>query len=241
MAEYKSAQPTRQPAAAPKKASLASLNPNSGSTVTRVKVLDSRPISLLPNVTNARLYTMCSRREVPANTPEMRQWDGKLNRAPLEEYLEKARGGLDAVRGDQWGYQAAQQLPEAALNEVGGLLAGKLIGKLGNYGRGGVVIVTKKYSANFRSQHILNRHKYGSGKSGKTEFPKSWSDSKILREVESVASDPNSKTFMGKWNSPYRIGVRDGVEIRVDFYPNGHPQYGGQISTGYPINTPANP
>lgn len=175
----------------------------------------------------------------------MKPWDGKPSKSPIDEYLEKARGGLDPVRGEQWGYQVAQQLPEAALNEAGGLVVGKVLGKLAekiaSYGRGGVVIVTKKYSAALRKDHILNRHRYGSGKSGKTEFPKSWDDAKILREIESVASDPNSISGMGKWDSPYRIGIRDGIEIRVDFYPNGHSTYGGQISTGYPVNTPANP
>jgi hypothetical protein len=32
----------------------------------------------------------------------------------------------------------------------------------------------------FRKDHILNRHRAGSGKPGKTEFPANWSDSKIL-------------------------------------------------------------
>ena len=44
-----------------------------------------------------------------------------------------------------------------------------------------------------------------------------------------------------KWNSPYAIGVRDGIEIRVDFYPPTHPKYAGQISTAYPINVTPNP
>ncbi|ASW02894.1 EndoU domain-containing protein [Paraburkholderia aromaticivorans] len=40
--------------------------------------------------------------------------------------------------------------------------------------------------------HILNRHKYGAGKPGKTEFPAHWSDADILRHVSDVATDPKS-------------------------------------------------
>jgi hypothetical protein len=52
---------------------------------------------------------------------------------------------------------------------------------------------------------------------------------------------PNDYRGLGKWDSPYAIGTRDGVEIRVDFYPNNHPKYSGQISTAYPINVAPNP
>lgn len=92
-----------------------------------------------------------------------------------------------------------------------------------------------------RKDHILNRHRAGAGKPGKTEFPASWSDDKILNYVSDVATDPSSTTGLGKWDSPYAIGVREGVEIRVDFYPRNHPDYAGKISTAYPTNTPANP
>ena len=92
----------------------------------------------------------------------------------------------------------------------------------------------------FRRTHILNNHKYGAGKPGKTEFPKSWSEDKILHYVSDVATDPNSTIGVGKWNSPYAIGVREGIEIRVDFYPDSHRNYGGMISTAYPLNTPPN-
>lgn len=91
-----------------------------------------------------------------------------------------------------------------------------------------------------RKDHILNRHRAGAGKPEKTEFPASWSDDRILHQVSDVASDPNAIRGVGKYDSPYAIGVRDGIEIRVDFYPNNH-KYAGQISTAYPTNVPANP
>jgi hypothetical protein len=45
---------------------------------------------------------------------------------------------------------------------------------------------------------------------------------------------------MGKWNSPYKIGVVEGIEIRVDFYPINHPHYSGRVSTAYPTNVNPN-
>ena len=93
----------------------------------------------------------------------------------------------------------------------------------------------------FRRTHILNNHKYGAGKPDKTEFPQSWSDDKILHYVSDVATGPNATWGVGKWNSPYAIGVREGIEIRVDFYPDAHKNYSGMISTAYPLNTPPNP
>ncbi|MDF2866438.1 MAG: repeat-containing protein, partial [Clostridia bacterium] len=92
-----------------------------------------------------------------------------------------------------------------------------------------------------RKAHILNRHRAGVGKSGKTEFPSSWSDNRILNNISDVATDPKSITGIGKYNSPYSMGIRDGIQIRVDFYPSGHPTYSGMISTAYPINVPTNP
>lgn len=92
-----------------------------------------------------------------------------------------------------------------------------------------------------RSVHILNRHRAGAGKPGKTEFPADWSDERILHQVSDIATDPNAVRGVGKYNLPYAISTRDGVEIRVDFYPDDHPRFGGQISTAYPTNVPANP
>lgn len=55
--------------------------------------------------------------------------------------------------------------------------------------------------------HILNNHKAGTVKPNKTEFPKDWSDEKILHYVSDVATNPNVTWGRGKWNSPYAIGV----------------------------------
>jgi hypothetical protein len=107
-------------------------------------------------------------------------------------------------------------------------------------------VVTKKVDdfvdlTGHRKDHILNRHRAGAGKPGKTEFPSNWSDNEILHHVSDIATDPNAVRGVGKWDSPYAVGKRDGIEIRVDFYPNNHPKYSGQISTAYPTNVKPNP
>jgi Bacterial EndoU nuclease len=93
----------------------------------------------------------------------------------------------------------------------------------------------------FRSTHILNRHRNGAGQPGKTEYPASWSDQKIIDATNKIANDPNAAGGMGKYNSPFKTGVVDGIEIRVDFYPTNHPTYAGRVSTSYPINVAPNP
>jgi len=85
-----------------------------------------------------------------------------------------------------------------------------------------------------RAAHILNRHRFGANKPGKTEFPSTWNDDRILFEVNRIANDPNASGGVGKWNSPYKIGVSDGTRIRVDFYPNNHARFSGRVSTAYP-------
>jgi hypothetical protein len=95
----------------------------------------------------------------------------------------------------------------------------------------------------FRRDHIMNRHAPGSGVSGKTEFPSNWDEQRILHNISDVATDPNSRRVTSSHGTQV-YGVRDGVEIRVDLYPDNHPRYAGQISTGFPVagpNVPVNP
>ncbi|MDT0140819.1 LysM peptidoglycan-binding domain-containing protein [Acidovorax sp. PRC11] len=56
------------------------------------------------------------------------QWDGVTRQAPVVNYLQSTLGGMDPVRGSQWGTQVAKGLPEAALNEAGGLAVAKVLG-----------------------------------------------------------------------------------------------------------------
>ena len=92
----------------------------------------------------------------------------------------------------------------------------------------------------FRKDHILNRHRYGSGISGKTEFPSNWSDARILHNVSDIATDPSSIWSKGRWGEDIATGWRDGVQIQVDFYPSNSIHY-GKISTAYPLSTSVNP
>ena len=77
-------------------------------------------------------------------------------------------------------------------------------------------------------------HRAGTGKPGKSEFPKEWSDDKIIHEVSDVATDPASVRVPGRWGSTKATGVRDGVEIET--LDNG-----SRINSGYPTNLPKNP
>ena len=77
-------------------------------------------------------------------------------------------------------------------------------------------------------------HRPGTGYSGKSEFPKGWSDEKILHEISDVATDPAAvRTAQGP-NTQIVTGTRGGVEIKVVVR-------NGRIVTGYPTNTPRNP
>jgi len=77
-------------------------------------------------------------------------------------------------------------------------------------------------------------HRAGTGKPGKSEFPKDWSDDKILHEVSDVATDPHASIRPGGYGTEFRTGVRDGVEVETI-------TDGNKIITGYPTNLPRNP
>ena len=92
-------------------------------------------------------------------------------------------------------------------------------------------------------KHILDGdltgggHRWGTGKPGKSEFPLSWSDDKILHAISDIATDP--KVTMGIPDKKgYVTGVNliDGVEIRVAYDTKL-----GRIISGFPINLPRNP
>jgi RHS repeat-associated protein len=91
-----------------------------------------------------------------------------------------------------------------------------------------------------RRKHILDGdskgggHKAGTGKPGKSEFPSSWSDDKVMNEVSDIATDPSlvSKADRGR---KVTSGTREGIDIKVVQEKNG------DIVTAYPTNTPKNP
>jgi hypothetical protein len=94
-----------------------------------------------------------------------------------------------------------------------------------------------------RRVHILDGdktgggHRSGTGKPNKSEFPTSWSDDKIIAEIESVANDPASKRSSPDKEGRIEIeGSRDGVDILVVLSKDKR-----TIITAYPTNLPTNP
>lgn len=89
-----------------------------------------------------------------------------------------------------------------------------------------------------RAKHILDGdksgggHRSGTGKPGKTEFPKSWSDKKILGEISDVAKNGNVKGPAHRPGEVVKTGTRDGVNIEVVVKPDG------SVRTGYPTSGP---
>jgi hypothetical protein len=73
-------------------------------------------------------------------------------------------------------------------------------------------------------------HKSGSGKPGKTEFPQSWSDDKIISVITRIAND--QKLPMRQSGKRYwlRMGEEDGLQIRVVL-----DRERSEIVTGYPV------
>lgn len=86
-----------------------------------------------------------------------------------------------------------------------------------------------------RRQHILvgnetgGGHKFGAGKPGKTEFPQSWDDDKIITAALSIANDekipmrPSGRYWL-------KASAVDGVFMRVVLNPDK-----GEVITAYPL------
>jgi hypothetical protein len=94
-------------------------------------------------------------------------------------------------------------------------------------------------------------HRFGTGNSGKTEFPAHWTDDEIMNHVSDIATDPDSYfenatgpagSLYTNAGNPAKIwaeGVRDGVYVRVLTEPAGR-----GIVTAYPpaeLGYPVNP
>ena len=66
-------------------------------------------------------------------------------------------------------------------------------------------------------------HRHGTGKPGKTEFPASWDDEKIIANVLDVARRPDKPPVHQEWNNRWVVrGRRDDVEIVVVMKTDGH-------------------
>lgn len=92
-----------------------------------------------------------------------------------------------------------------------------------------------------RREHILDGdasgggHRSGTGNPGKSEFPQSWSDDKIMHEISDIATDPKSTIRSSNHGRTITEGTREEVDIKVI------QEHNGEIVTGYPTNVPRNP
>jgi len=87
-----------------------------------------------------------------------------------------------------------------------------------------------------RAAHVLDGdgkggggHRHGTGQPGKTEFPASWDDQKVIDTLLDVARRPDQTPRRQEWNGRWAArGMRDDVEIVVVVARDG------QIWTGWP-------
>lgn len=86
-----------------------------------------------------------------------------------------------------------------------------------------------------RRVHILDGdstgggHRHGVGKPGKTEFPASWNDEKIIASVLEVARRPDKPPTRQDWNDTWLCtGTRDRVDVSAVV------ERSGNILTGWP-------
>jgi Bacterial EndoU nuclease len=87
-----------------------------------------------------------------------------------------------------------------------------------------------------RSTHILDGdstgggHRSGTGKPGKTEFPASWDDEKIIDTLLDVARRPDQVPGHQEWNDRWVArGTRDDVEVVVVVARDG------RVWSGWPL------
>jgi hypothetical protein len=86
-----------------------------------------------------------------------------------------------------------------------------------------------------RASHILDGdeygggHRHGTGRPGKTEFPASWDDKKVVAAALDIARKPDQVPVRQDRNNRWLCGgTRDGVEVSVIVLP------GGEVWTAWP-------
>jgi hypothetical protein len=86
-----------------------------------------------------------------------------------------------------------------------------------------------------RRAHILDGdttgggHRHGTGSPGKTEFPASWDDEKVVGNILAAARHPDLPPVHQQWNGRWLcVGTRDEVEVSVVV------ERSGEIWTAWP-------
>ncbi len=133
--------------------------------------------------------------DVPAQQPEPAEWRSR------EEYYEALRVAADGETDRSgWDSVDAEDRPKAE-----------------------DIHVTPE-----RSTHILDGdktgggHRHGVGKPGKTEFPASWDDERVIANVVDVACRPDKAPTHQDWNDTWLCtGTRDAVKVWVVVERNG--------------------
>lgn len=102
--------------------------------------------------------------------------------------------------------------------------------------------ITANYISPQRKVHILHGdhtgggHIYGAGKPCKSEFPQSWDEDKIIKEINLVAANDNLKWEQQSNGYHVTESYVDDVKVRV---VKGRENK--QVITAYPLNTGRNP
>lgn len=91
-----------------------------------------------------------------------------------------------------------------------------------------------------RIDHVTANHRFGAGKPGKTEFPQSWTTEKIAAAAAQIRDDTSIPIQIDGRGTPFKEGTIDGVGVRLDYFPKGHPR-DGKVTTFFPTTTPRNP
>ncbi|HEX2849343.1 MAG TPA: EndoU domain-containing protein [Acidimicrobiales bacterium] len=162
----------------------------------------------------------------------------RLRKADHEREPERgARIEIPAVRTHEPAHGAVVAMQESAGNAATAHLASSpALTKLAAAPRGAlqrmVVAIQRARVSNQRRRHILDGdatgggHRHGSG-NGKSEFPATWSDDKIVRAIEAVSvSGRSTPSYGGKTKV---VGTYEGVSIRVIVKR-------GAVVTAFPAN-----
>jgi hypothetical protein len=143
-------------------------------------------------------------------------------------------GSVIPVAGTAAGFLAGASVGSTALSLAGGSIGGA-VGSLAS----GFICSSVDLSDPKGRTHILDGdqtgggHRPGTGNSGKSEFPASWSDDKIMEYISDVATDPTARVTQ-RGATIIREATREGIDIRVIIR-------NGRIVSGFPTNVPRNP